>query len=58
MPFRKERDKGNRIRSHNKQNKTLADKTANSTMSSLVKMESQVDECIELVETRFREFAR
>ncbi|KAH8758356.1 cytochrome P450 family protein [Diaporthe sp. PMI_573] len=28
------------------------------TMSSLVKMEAQVDECIALVETRFREIAR
>lgn len=37
---------------------TLANKTLNSTMSSLVKMETQVDECINLVETRFRELAR
>lgn len=28
------------------------------TMSSLIKMESQVDECIDVIETRFRELAR
>lgn len=28
------------------------------TMSSLIKMESQVDECIDVIETRFREFSR
>lgn len=37
---------------------TLADTMVNSTMTSLVKMETQVDECIALVETRFRELAR
>lgn len=40
------------------QNPIFADETLNSTMSSLVKMEAQVDECIALVETRLREIAR
>lgn len=34
------------------------DSMVTSTMSSLIKMESQVDQCITLVETRFRELAR
>lgn len=37
---------------------SCADERVPSTMSSLVKMESQVDECIGLIETRFREFSR
>lgn len=36
----------------------FVDRMVNSTMSSLLKMESQVDECIILIETRFRELAR
>lgn len=58
MLFWKTWIKCNRIGSHTEQNKTLADKAFTSTMSSLIKMESQVDECIDLVETRFRELAR
>lgn len=46
------------VRPRTGQNGMFIDRMVNSTMSSLIKMESQVDECITLVETRFRELAR